>query len=297
MQFPRTTRAHRLRFGFQVITTVIALVVVSFSSFALRRASATSTIPGFEVFCFYSHTLKDDPIVSPGEPGQSMHIHDFAGNLSTNADSTVAELQASKSNCQLPQDTAAYWTPELISHGKVIHADRLHSYYRWGTIADVANIAPMPSGLKLVAGNSMATSAQSTSVVGWNCGVQGQQQYDHPISCRSGQKIVQHFFFPNCWDGVNLDSPDHTSHMAYSYNGTCPASHPVAVPRLTEDYGYPITDATQLTLSSGSYLTAHADFWNTWNQAAMVALTKACINKGRQCGPVTTVPAVTPTTR
>lgn len=39
-------------------------------------------------------------------------------------------------------------------------------------------------------------------------------------------------FFPSCWDGVNLDSEDHKSHMAYptmySYNnGPCPASHPV----------------------------------------------------------------------
>jgi hypothetical protein len=38
-------------------------------------------------------------------------------------------------------------------------------------------------------------------------------------------------FFPSCWDGVNLDSADHKSHMAYpiqNYNGgDCPSSHPV----------------------------------------------------------------------
>ena len=39
--------------------------------------------------------------------------------------------------------------------------------------------------------------------------------------------------FPTCWDGVNLDSPDHMSHMAYPESGTfesggpCPTSHPV----------------------------------------------------------------------
>jgi len=39
--------------------------------------------------------------------------------------------------------------------------------------------------------------------------------------------------FPTCWDGVNLDSPDHMSHMSYPETGTfesggpCPASHPV----------------------------------------------------------------------
>lgn len=39
--------------------------------------------------------------------------------------------------------------------------------------------------------------------------------------------------FPTCWDGKNLDSPDHMSHMSYPETGTfesggpCPASHPV----------------------------------------------------------------------
>jgi len=27
-------------------------------------------------------------------------------------------------------------------------------------------------------------------------------------------------FFPTCWDGVNVDSPDHKSHVAYPVNGT-----------------------------------------------------------------------------
>ena len=37
-------------------------------------------------------------------------------------------------------------------------------------------------------------------------------------------------YFPSCWDGVNLDSPDHKSHVSYPiglYNdGACPPSHP-----------------------------------------------------------------------
>jgi len=49
--------------------------------------------------------------------------------------------------------------------------------------------------------------------------------------CKAGITVVQRF--PTCWDGVNLDSPDHMSHMAYPETGTfesggpCPASHPV----------------------------------------------------------------------
>jgi hypothetical protein len=41
-----------------------------------------------------------------------------------------------------------------------------------------------------------------------------------------------------CWDGVNLDSPDHRSHVAYPESGSfesggpCPASHPVHIPQI-----------------------------------------------------------------
>lgn len=43
--------------------------------------------------------------------------------------------------------------------------------------------------------------------------------------------------FPSCWDGKNLDSPDHKSHVAYSNSGglgtpNCPSTHPVAIPQV-----------------------------------------------------------------
>lgn len=46
-------------------------------------------------------------------------------------------------------------------------------------------------------------------------------------------------FIPrSCWDGKNLDSPDHKSHVAYPESGSfessgpCPASHPVKLPQV-----------------------------------------------------------------
>ncbi|KAJ4389228.1 hypothetical protein N0V93_006692 [Gnomoniopsis smithogilvyi] len=41
--------------------------------------------------------------------------------------------------------------------------------------------------------------------------------------------------FPSCWDGVNLDSEDHKSHVAYPnlvIDGTCPDDYPVRLPGL-----------------------------------------------------------------
>jgi len=38
----------------------------------------------------------------------------------------------------------------------------------------------------------------------------------------------------SCWDGVNVDSPDHKSHVAYPAGilGACPSSHPVEIPQV-----------------------------------------------------------------
>jgi hypothetical protein len=50
-------------------------------------------------------------------------------------------------------------------------------------------------------------------------------------ACPAGIMVNQRF--PTCWDGKNLDSPDHMAHMAYPANGTfesggpCPDTHPV----------------------------------------------------------------------
>ncbi|KAM7216099.1 protein of unknown function (DUF1996) domain containing protein [Rhypophila decipiens] len=54
--------------------------------------------------------------------------------------------------------------------------------------------------------------------------------------CPYGLRINN--FFPTCWDGVNVDSPDHKSHVAFPVNGTfesggvCPDSHPVRLPQV-----------------------------------------------------------------
>jgi len=58
-------------------------------------------------------------------------------------------------------------------------------------------------------------------------------------ACAGGIRTNIHF--PTCWDGKNLDSPNHKDHVAYpttgpatflSLGGSCPASHPVRIPQL-----------------------------------------------------------------
>jgi hypothetical protein len=54
--------------------------------------------------------------------------------------------------------------------------------------------------------------------------------------CGGGWRVT--VTFPSCWDGVNLDSPDHKSHIAYPPSGSfemgsaCPSTHPVKIPQV-----------------------------------------------------------------
>lgn len=48
--------------------------------------------------------------------------------------------------------------------------------------------------------------------------------------CKGG--IMASIRFPTCWDGKNLDSPDHQSHVAYPSGMSCPATHPVSIPQV-----------------------------------------------------------------
>jgi hypothetical protein len=70
-----------------------------------------------------------------------------------------------------------------------------------------------------------------------NQGTRAPETLDFPKRfCRVG--IMANHRFPTCWDGVNLDSPDHQRHVSYPESGTfesggpCPASHPVKIPQL-----------------------------------------------------------------
>jgi len=57
-----------------------------------------------------------------------------------------------------------------------------------------------------------------------------------------------------------------------------PRSHPVAVPALSIVYRYPTTDGPSVSLSSGNIYSAHADFFNAWNQAVLTALVNRNLN-------------------
>lgn len=105
-------------------------------------------------------------------------------------------------------------------------------------------------GFRMLVGDAAATGVQASRKVchrclpasgdnkNLNCAAPDTQELPRGF-CAGGIRTV--ITFPTCWDGVNLDSPDHKSHLAYAEGaqandvgptGRCPASHPVVIPQV-----------------------------------------------------------------
>ena len=237
----------------------------------------------FVVECTYSHTLDDDPIVFPGEPGAS-HTHVFFGNTSTDASSDLASLAGASTTCDQQLDRAAYWAPALFDGTEQVLPEKSTAYYRPGPNVDPALVQPYPAGLQLLAGDAMADSPQPVTRVAWTCGT-GAEREAAPPECPAGRGLRLLVTFPDCWDGAHLSSADHRSHAAYSTGGHCDGGHPVVVPQLTLSVAYPTTGpGHHLSLASGGEYSGHADFFNAWDEAKLATEVSDCLNRGIVCG-------------
>ena len=238
--------------------------------------------------CRFSHAAPDDPIVFPGKFGASHH-HSFVGNRSTNATSTYDSLRAAPTSCERRADTAAYWVPTLYAGTTEVAPDGATIYYRRATVSEVQ---PFPDNLRMIAGDATATVAQGLRVTYWNCGVLSGVPPSSTIpTCPSGRRsfLRLHIRFPECWNGAALDSIDHKSHMAYAMRGSCPSTHPVALPSIELIYRYRSLSSRagvqeQLALASGGQLSAHGDFFNAWRPQALERLVDGCLNALVHCG-------------
>jgi hypothetical protein len=271
---------------------LLAIAAALLAVVALPRGHAAAPVDveqlgdvQFVVVCKFSHRSFDDPIVFPQRPGRS-HDHTFFGNDATDAFSTSASLRdGHATTCSRSEDTAAYWAPTLYVAGRAIEPDDAKIYYRRRTLQ---RVRAFPPGLEMLAGDPGASQPQSLRIVAWDCG-ENQHGRFPPTSaiptCTGGKNLSLHVRFPDCWNGRDLDSVDHKSHMAYSTAGRCPAGHPVAVPSIDLLVRYPIAPAADAELASMGQYSGHADFVNAWQQEGLERLVRDCLNAFRTCGP------------
>jgi len=258
---------------------------------------APADIGSFREPCAFSHMSFDDPIVYPGQLGKA-HLHSFFGNTGSGANTTAANL-ATSGNSTCAGGTAnrtSYWVPAMIDTrtGTPIKPSNSIFYYKTGANGvSPASVQALPQGLRMVSGNPNNFLPEGPARYG--CVGLGNDYWagsSIPV-CAAGQDLIMEVAFPQCWDGVNLDSPDHISHMANPSKGLCPASHPVAVPVISFEIHYTVTatDAPgKWRLSSDSYdsnlpggLSGHGDWFNGWDPAIMSTFIKNCDQKSMDC--------------
>ena len=283
----------------------------------IPASAAPDVVGAFRFICTAGQLLKDDPIVYPGQAGAS-HLHQFYGNTGAKASSTYSSLRKSgQSTCMSPLNRSAYWMPAMMDgRGNVVRPDHIQIYYKRRPKSDPkcsltsgdpkaeGNCVDLPNGLKFVFGYDMVTGKAPTGSTYFNCKGTGADPGHFATipatigNCVLGGQLGAVIKAPDCWDGKNLDSPNHRDHMAYSGYGTwgyrkCPSTHPYVVPGFTLQAWYTIAPGDDLKLwklssddmrpdlPHGS--TFHADFFMAWDPTIKQMWHDNCINKMLSC--------------
>jgi hypothetical protein len=250
----------------------------------------------FRNVCDFSHMNFDDPLVFPGQRNAT-HLHAYFGNTDVDHRSTTQSIASTgNSTCRGGIiNRSAYWVPAIIDtrDGRPIAPSVLSVYYKSGWGHPPHEIQPHPSGLRMIAGNARATSPQAGHMVHYKCGEEGRGLAHIPAGCPRGEEVIMTISFPQCWNGRDLDAPDHRSHMAYPGDRGCPSSHPVPLPHITFNVLFPVRsgdDTGRWRLSSDMYSTnqpggysGHADWWDGWIPEFRDEWTENCTTKYVSC--------------
>ncbi|MFJ9346262.1 DUF1996 domain-containing protein [Streptomyces sp. NPDC101237] len=257
----------------------------------------------------------DNVIVAPGVANGAHHLHDYVGNQKVNAFATNDSMLAAPSSCQNQSDLSSYYWPVVrVQDGTQDFDQNSDGGGKEGNVGKIltpqsaeikyvgspaAKVVAMPQFLRIITGdaktttNGLANANAHWSCTGFENKVQLTEQY--PI-CPQGSNVVRTFAFQSCWDGVNIDSANHRTHVAFAdpASGVCGNGFK-AIPQLTMRLVYKITPPTvQNGQVKNAYAvdgfpeqlhkaaTDHDDFISVTknNLAAKIA---NCINSGRRC--------------
>ncbi|RMZ85195.1 hypothetical protein DV738_g427, partial [Chaetothyriales sp. CBS 135597] len=179
-----------------------------------------------------------DPIVSPG--GVSTHSHTVMGGNGFAPTMDYNSTQASTcSSCTVIGDNSNYWVPNLYYQAEDGHFESVDQiggatvYYLQRGV-DGEELKAFPPGFRMLSGDPNKRSGGddlASQAISYHClGTSNPETGGLPnYNCPSG--LRQQIFFPSCWNGKDLDSSDHKSHVSFPTtafdNGPCPADYPV----------------------------------------------------------------------
>ncbi|MEX1654118.1 DUF1996 domain-containing protein [Streptomyces pseudovenezuelae] len=257
----------------------------------------------------------DNVIVAPGVSNGAHHFHDYIGNQSNTAFASDQDLANAETSCVDQGDKSTYYWPVIRlqngtqeqdadkpgggvegNAGKIVTPKEV-------TLTFVGNprskVTAMPRLLRIITGDAKAfVNGPANANASWSCtGFEDRQLKDKYPLCPQGSDVVRTFKFQSCWDGRNIDSANHRTHVAFAQNdGTC-ANGFQAIPQLVQRIVYDV-DAPSLNdggrttplFAVDSFpeqlhkpVTDHGDFINVFDEKLMNEMV-GCINDGRQCG-------------
>jgi hypothetical protein len=205
-----------------------------------------------------------DPLVNPGST-PSPHVHQIVGGNSFNSsmDPATHDLveESTCTSCTYADDFSNYWTAVLYFRARNGTYHRVRQFPNVGLRTDggitvyyippydgKTKVTAFTPGFRMLVGDAaLRTSEGQQRQLCHRCLGADYDRGGAPCTGSDTQSLPAGFCgggirttitFPTCWDGVNTDSPDHKSHVAYPSSGTfenggaCPASHPVKLPQL-----------------------------------------------------------------
>lgn len=257
----------------------------------------------------------DNVIVAPGVTNGAHHFHDYVGNQSNNAFASDDDLAKADTSCENPGDKSTYYWPVLrLQNGKQERdADKPGGgtegnsgqivTAKAATLTFVGNpkskVVAMPRLLRIITGDAKAfVNGPANANASWSCtGFEDRQLKDKYPLCPAGSDVVRTFKFQSCWDGRNIDSANHRTHVAFeAADGSCPTGFE-AIPQLVQRIVYDV-DAPSLQdggrtsplFAVDSFpeqqhkpVTDHGDFINVFDEGLMKDMVN-CINNGDKCG-------------
>jgi Domain of unknown function (DUF1996) len=286
-----------------------ATVSATASGFTTGLIKETNIGPGsgdpkIRIGCAFAKGGKFDPIVFPGQSNVGHH-HTFFGNTGISPTSTASTLAGSGgSTCNGgAYIRSSFWIPSTLdSRTKefIKPSGALIYYYSFSANQYTKK---MPLGLKMLPGKTkffawdkpnFEYTCLDTNANGYGKG----SSKSFPACTKVGRLRYQLNNFPECWNGVNLDSSDHRSHMAFILEGNgnnnanqCPSTHPVRLPTISVFVDYPVTSPSDVkywrlasdspSAPAGSAL--HADYFSGINSNVQEMYIQNCIRNKADC--------------